>query len=206
MADIIKQIAKELGIREKQVQSAVDLLDQGNTVPFIARYRKEVTDGLSDEALRGLSDRLDALRRLEERKQEVLRLIGEQGKLTQELEYKIMAAQSVTEVDDLYRPYRPKRRTRATIAKEKGLEPLAELWWAQQTPDDKLLKLAEGYINEEKEVLSAEDAVSGAKDIVAEIISDDADLRKRPARLCLEERKRGIKSGRQRKHRLRYVL
>ena len=178
MADIKKQIAKELGIREAQATSAIELIDQGNTVPFIARYRKEVTGGLTDEALRQLDERLTYLRNLENRKQEVKRLIGEQGKLTPELEAQIDRAASVTEVDDIYRPYRPKRRTRATIALEKGLAPLAELLWAQQTKDAALLNIAQQYISEEKGVASAEDAVAGAQDIVAERISDDADLRK----------------------------
>ena len=176
MADIIKQIAGELSINVSQARSAVELIDQGNTVPFIARYRKEVTGGLSDEVLRALADRLSALRRLEERKQEVIRLIAEQGNMTDALEKKILAALSVTEVDDLYRPFRPKRRTKATIAKEKGLGPLADLIWAQQTPDQDILQRAEDYIG--NEVPSAADAVSGAQDIVAEMISDDAGLRK----------------------------
>jgi uncharacterized protein len=178
MADIVKQIAKELGIRDNQATSAVELIDQGNTVPFIARYRKEVTGGLSDEALRQLEERLTYLRNLESRKQEVLRLIGEQGKLTPELEAQIDKAASVTEVDDIYRPYRPKRRTRATIAQEKGLAPLAELLWAQQTKDAALREAAQQYVSEEKGVSCAEDAVAGAQDIVAERVSDDAELRK----------------------------
>ncbi len=178
MADITKQIAKELGIRDSQAVSAVELLDQGNTVPFIARYRKEVTGGLTDETLRQLEERLTYLRNLENRKQEVLRLIDEQGKLTPELKAQIDKAVSVTEVDDIYRPYRPKRRTRATIAQEKGLAPLAEVLWAQQTKDSALLQMAQQYISEEKGVTSAEDAVAGAQDIVAERVSDDAEIRK----------------------------
>ncbi len=177
MISIASQIAKELQIREEQVQSAISLIDQGNTVPFIARYRKEVTGSLTDEQLRDLADRLAYLRKLEERKEEVIRLIDEQGKLTDELRAKINAAQGVTEVDDIYRPYRPKRRTRATIAKEKGLGPLADLIWQQQTGDEAVLKKAEEFISEEKDVPSAEDAVAGALDIIAEMISDDADLR-----------------------------
>ncbi len=177
MISIASQIAKELGIREEQAKSAISLIDEGNTVPFIARYRKEVTGSLTDEQLRDLADRLAYLRKLEERKEEVIRLIDEQGKLTDELRAKINAAQGVTEVDDIYRPYRPKRRTRATIAKEKGLGPLADLIWQQQTSDDAVLNKAQEFISEEKEVLTAEDAVSGALDIIAEMISDDADLR-----------------------------
>ena len=177
MISIASQIAKELGIREEQAKSAISLIDEGNTVPFIARYRKEVTGSLTDEQLRDLADRLAYLRKLEERKEEVIRLIDEQGKLTDELRAKINAAQSVTEVDDIYRPYRPKRRTRATIAKEKGLEPLADLIWQQQTSDDNILKRAQEFVSEEKDVASADDAVAGALDIIAEMISDDADLR-----------------------------
>lgn len=177
MTNIASQIAKELQIKESQAQSAISLLDQGNTVPFIARYRKEVTGSLTDETLRELADRLTYLRKLAERKEEVIRLIDEQGKLTEELKAKIETAQGVTEVDDIYRPFRPKRRTRATIAKEKGLEPLAELIWQQQTSDEDIDKLAHEYINAEKEVESAEAAVAGAMDIIAEMVSDDADLR-----------------------------
>lgn len=178
MSDILKQIAKELGIKEAQANSAIELIDQGNTVPFIARYRKEVTGGLTDETLRELDERLTYLRNLENRKQEVLRLIDEQGKLTPELKAQIDKAVTVTEVDDIYRPYRPKRRTRAIIAQEKGLEPLAELLWAQQTKDAELLNIAQQYISDEKGVASAQDAVAGAQDIVAERVSDDAELRK----------------------------
>ena len=177
MTNIASQIAKELQIKESQAQSAISLLDQGNTVPFIARYRKEVTESLTDETLRELDDRLTYLRKLADRKEEVIRLIDEQGKLTDELKAKIGAAQGVTEVDDIYRPFRPKRRTRATIAKEKGLEPLAELMWQQQTSDADIDELAKNFIDAEKEVESAEAAVAGAKDIIAEMISDDADLR-----------------------------
>ncbi len=177
MISIASQIAKELGIREEQVKSTIALIDEGNTVPFIARYRKEVTGSLTDEQLRDLADRLAYLRKLEERKEEVIRLIDEQGKLTEDLRAKINAAQSVTEIDDIYRPYRPKRRTRATIAKEKGLEPLADIIWQQQTSDADVLALAQDYISEEKDVASAQDAVAGALDIIAEMISDDADLR-----------------------------
>jgi len=177
MINIASQIANELQIKQAQAQSAISLLDQGNTVPFIARYRKEVTGSLTDETLRELADRLTYLRKLEERKEEVIRLIDEQGKLTDDLKAKIEAAQGVTEVDDIYRPYRPKRRTRATIAKEKGLEPLAELIWQQQTSDEDIDKLAKDYINTEKDVDSSEAAVAGAMDIIAEMISDDADLR-----------------------------
>lgn len=179
MSDIAKTIAAELNIRHAQVVSAIDLIDQGCTIPFISRYRKEVTGGLTDEQLRELSDRLEYLRKLGARKEEVIRLIGEQGKMTDELNKKINAAVSVTEVDDLYRPYRPKRRTKATIAKEKGLEPLADIIWQQQASDSEIERMAQEYINAEKGVESADQAIQGAKDIVAEVISDDAALRKK---------------------------
>ena len=174
--DIIATIAQELGIRNNQVEAAVKLIDEGNTIPFIARYRKEATGALNDEVLRNLFDRLTYLRNLEDKKQTVLASIEEQGKLTEELKDQILAAQTQVAVDDLYRPYRPKRRTRATIAKEKGLEPLATVIMLQKmkTP---LLEEAAKYINEEKEVATAEDALAGAKDIIAEIISDEADYR-----------------------------
>ena len=136
MSDISKQIADELHINVKQVASAVELIDAGNTIPFISRYRKEATGGLSDEVLRNLGERLESLRKLEARKEEVVRLIGEQGKMTDALQSKIQAAQSVTEVDDLYRPYRPKRRTKATIAIEQGLAPLADMIWQQKLSDN----------------------------------------------------------------------
>ena len=174
--DIIATIAQELGIRNNQVEAAVKLIDEGNTIPFIARYRKEATGALNDEVLRNLFERLTYLRNLEDKKQTVLASIEEQGKLTEELKAQILAAQTQVAVDDLYRPYRPKRRTRATIAKEKGLEPLATVIMLQKmkTP---LLEEAAKYINEEKEVATAEDALAGAKDIIAEIISDEADYR-----------------------------
>ena len=174
--DIIAKLAEELQIKKGQADAAVKLIDEGNTIPFIARYRKEATGALSDEILRNLFDRLTYLRNLEDKKQTVLASIEEQGKLTEELKAQILAAETQVAVDDLYRPYRPKRRTRATIAKEKGLEPLANLIMLQMlnTP---LAEEAANYINEEKEVLTAEDAIAGAKDIIAEMISDDADYR-----------------------------
>ena len=139
MIDITKQLAVELGITQKQTDSAVALIDQGNTIPFISRYRKEATGGLSDDILRSLMDRLTYLRKLESRKEEVIRLITEIEMMTPELQQKIEAAQGITEVDDLYRPFRPKRRTRATIAKEKGLLPLAEMIWQQNTSDNDII-------------------------------------------------------------------
>ena len=174
--DIIAKIAEELGIKKSQADAAVKLIDEGNTIPFIARYRKEVTGALNDEVLRNLYDRLNYLRNLEEKKETVLKTIEEQGKLTEELKSQILAAETLVVVEDLYRPYRPKRRTRATIAKEKGLEPLAELILAQNLTIS-LLEEAAKFVNPEKEVASQEDAIAGAKDIIAESISDEADYR-----------------------------
>lgn len=171
--DIVTTLAEELKIRPKQAEAAVNLIDEGNTIPFIARYRKEATGALDDEVLRNLYERLNYLRNLEEKKQTVLSSIEEQGKLTEELKQQILAAQTQVAVDDLYRPYRPKRRTRAIVAKEKGLEPLAN-WILLQMGTAPLLEEAARYVNEEKEVLTPEDAVAGAKDIIAEFISDDA--------------------------------
>ncbi|MBO5247565.1 MAG: RNA-binding transcriptional accessory protein [Eubacterium sp.] len=174
--DIIVTIATELGVRKNQVEAAVKLIDEGNTIPFIARYRKEATGALDDEQLRELHERLTYLRNLEEKKAQVLATIEEQGKLTEELKAQILAAQTLVVVEDLYRPYRPKRRTRATVAKEKGLEPLANILMLQMTGKS-MLEEAAAFINEEKEVLCAEDALAGAKDIVAESISEEADYR-----------------------------
>lgn len=176
--DILKAIATELGISQSQVDSTVKLIDEGNTIPFIARYRKEATGGLSDVLLRDLYDRLTYLRNLEAKKEEVRRLIDEQGKLTDDLVVKISNAQTITEVDDIYRPYRPKRRTRATIAKEKGLELLAEILFAQNIFEGTIDAIAQPYIDEEKGVNSIQEALDGAKDIIAEMISDNADYRK----------------------------
>lgn len=170
-------IAKELGLKINQVKEAVELLDGGNTIPFIARYRKEATGELDENNLRAIMERLDYLRRLEQRKTEVLRLIEEQGKLTEELAAQISAAAVLQDVEDLYRPYKQKRRTRATIAKEKGLEPLAEWLLVQYTRGDPQAE-AEKYLNSELEVTTVEDALAGAMDIIAEIIADDAALRK----------------------------
>ena len=174
--DIIKKIAQELQIKESQVKATVQLIDEGNTIPFIARYRKEVTGALNDEVLRNLSERLTYLRNLEEKKEQVLASITEQGKLTEELKQQILAAETLVVVDDLYRPYRPKRRTRATIAKEKGLEPLANIIMLQQT-EHSLEEEALAFLDEEKGVAAMQDAVDGAKDILAEYISDEADYR-----------------------------
>lgn len=174
--DIIKVLQQELQIGYKQVEAAVQLIDEGNTIPFIARYRKEVTGSLNDEVLRNLDERLRYLRNLEEKKEQVLASIREQEKLTPELEKQIQDAMTMVAVDDLYRPYRPKRRTRAMIAKERGLEPLADLIGLQMTKEP-VEKLAEVYVSEEKDVPTVEDAIAGAKDILAERISDNADYR-----------------------------
>ena len=174
--DIIKKLAEELQIRPGQAQAAVKLIDEGNTIPFISRYRKEATGALNDEVLRNLYERLNYLRNLAEKKKQVLSSIEEQGELTEELKKQILAADTLVAVDDLYRPYRPKRRTRATIAKEKGLEPLANLLSLQQL-DHSAEEEAEAYISEEKGVASAEEALQGAMDIVAEAIADEADYR-----------------------------
>lgn len=174
--NIISVIASELAVTESRVQKAVELLDEGNTVPFISRYRKEATGNLTDEQLRVLEQRLNALRNVEARKEDVRRLIGEQGKLTDEISAAIEKASTVSEIDDIYRPFRPKRRTRATMAEEKGLRPLAELMKAQGREDP--LKEAARFTNEDKGVTSVEDALDGAKDIIAEEISERADIRR----------------------------
>lgn len=174
--DINQKITEELGVKRWQVDAAVKLIDEGNTIPFIARYRKEATGTLNDEQLRKLHERLVYLRNLEEKKAQVLSSIEEQGKLTEELRAQIEKAETLVVVEDLYRPYRPKRRTRATIAKEKGLEPLAALILLQKT-DVPLEETAQAYVDPQKEVHSAEEAIAGARDIIAEGISDDADYR-----------------------------
>lgn len=174
--DINQKLTEELGVKKWQVEAAVNLIDEGNTIPFISRYRKEVTGSLDDEQLRKLFERLTYLRNLEEKKQQVLSSIEEQGKLTEELKQQIMAAATLVVVEDLYRPYRPKRRTRAIIAKEKGLEPLASIILLQKA-DRPIAELAQEYISEEKEVATAEAAIAGAADIIAEYISDEADYR-----------------------------
>ena len=174
--DINQKITEELGIKRWQVDAAVQLIDEGNTIPFIARYRKEAHGTMNDEQLRNLYERLTYLRNLEEKKEQVLASIEEQGKLTPELRAQIENAETQVLVDDLYRPYRPKRRTRATIAKEKGLEPLALLISMQQMKEP-LEMAANEFVSEEKEVASVEEAIEGAKDILAEQISDEADYR-----------------------------
>ncbi|MCQ2456333.1 MAG: RNA-binding transcriptional accessory protein [Clostridia bacterium] len=176
---INERLSAELKISLKQIDAAVELLDAGNTVPFISRYRKEVTGGLDDEQLRRLTERLTYLRNLEEKKAEVKKLIDAQGKLTEELVAALDAAQTVTEVDDIYRPYRPKRRTRASVARERGLEPLAKLILEQnKTYEPSIMEIAAGYINVDAGVADADAAIAGACDIIAEDISDNADIRR----------------------------
>ena len=174
--DIVLKLKDELKVEKWQIEAAVKLIDEGNTIPFISRYRKEITGSLNDEVLRNLFERLSYLRNLEDKKQQVLSSIEEQGKLTDELKKQILNAETLVVVDDLYRPYRPKRRTRATVAKEKGLDGLADLITAQelQVPVE---VAAEDYVDSEKEVLTIADAIAGAKDIIAEGISDEADYR-----------------------------
>ena len=174
--DINQKLTEELAVKRWQVDAAVKLIDEGNTIPFISRYRKEVTGSLNDEQLRKLHERLLYLRSLEEKKEQVLSSIEEQGKLTEELKAQILAAETLVVVEDLYRPYRPKRRTRATIAKEKGLEPMAALITLQKTKEP-LEKAALEYVSEEKGVADVKEAIDGAKDIIAESISDEADYR-----------------------------
>ena len=174
--DIILQIKEELQVEKWQVEAAVKLIDEGNTIPFISRYRKEVTGSLNDEQLRTLNERLAYLRNLEDKKQQVLSSIEEQGKLTEELKEKILAAQTLVVVEDLYRPYRPKRKTRASVAKEKGLDGLAQFILAQETTAP-VEEEAQKYVSEEKGVANLAEAVQGAKDIIAEGISDEAEYR-----------------------------
>lgn len=175
--DIIKEIAKSLNLKEKNVENAVKLLDEGNTIPFIARYRKELTGEMTDIKLRELDEKLTYLRNLEKRKEDVIRLIDEQGKLTDDLKIEIEKADNLQRIEDLYRPFKPKRRTKATIAREKGLSELAEVISKNQIKDEELLKFAETFINIENGVNTIEDAFEGAKDIIAEDISDDANFR-----------------------------
>lgn len=175
--DIIRKLREEFGITQSQAENTVRLLDEGNTVPFIARYRKEMTGSLDDQIIRQLSERLTALRNLEDRRTQVRTAIAEQGRLTDALAAKLDAAQTQTEIEDIYRPFRPKRRTRASIAKEKGLQPLADIIWGQKligTPEE----AAKAFVDSGQGVDTVLDAINGAMDILAEQISDDADLRK----------------------------
>jgi len=186
MDKIAGVIAHELGVKEFQVQNTIKLIDDGNTIPFIARYRKEATGGLSDEVLRNLNDRLTYLRNLNKRKEEISKSIEEQGKMTDELKIQIENAIILSEVEDIYRPYKQKKRTRASIAKEKGLEPLATIIYLQ-TDKRPVLEIAKEFINEEKGVNNEEEALTGAKDILAENISDVAEYRKRIKQMCYRE-------------------
>lgn len=186
--DIILKLSEELSVQKWQVEAAVGLIDEGNTIPFISRYRKEVTGSLNDEQLRNLHERLVYLRNLEDKKAQVLSSIEEQGKLTEELKEKILQAETMVTVEDLYRPYRPKRKTRASVAKEKGLGPLAEIILAQEITTD-ILEEAAKYVSEEKEVKTAAEALQGAKDIIAESISDEADYRTYIREITIQEGK-----------------
>lgn len=191
---IIQTIANELNIKPTQVESTIKLIDEGNTIPFIARYRKEVTGGLSDEILRDLGERLNYLRNLEQRKQEVVKSIEEQGKLTDEILQNIAIAKTLAEVEDIYRPYKQKKRTRATIAKERGLEPLSEIIIKQEEKMP-ILEIAKEYIDEAKEVTTAEEAIAGALDIIAENISDNAEYRKQIKRIIYQEGTINVKAA-----------
>ena len=186
--DIILKLKEELNVEKWQVEAAVKLIDEGNTIPFISRYRKEVTGSLNDEVLRNLNERLGYLRNLEEKKEQVLGSIEEQGMLTDELREKILAAETMVVVEDLYRPYRPKRKTRASVAKEKGLDGLAEIVLAQETAKP-LIEEAESFVSEEKEVKNVKEALQGAMDIIAEMISDNADYRAYIRQATFEEGK-----------------
>ena len=197
MEKITNQIAQELNVKNTQVENAVALIDEGNTIPFIARYRKEATGGLTDEQLRALGDRLNYLRNLEQRKEEILKSIEEQGKLTEEIKKEVEAAITLAEVEDIYRPYKQKKKTRATVAKAKGLEPLAKMI-LEQTETKDINEIAKQYINidtlseedkknKDKVVATAEEAIQGALDIIAEDISDNADFRKKIKKICYRE-------------------
>ena len=178
MADILSRLADELKIKKSQAENAVRLIDVGNTIPFIARYRKEVTGGLDDQLLRELFDRLTYLRNLEQRREEVRRLIGEQGNLTGEINEALNRAETLQEIEDIYRPFKPKRRTRASIAREKGLESLAAVIYAQSLKTGDISEVAAPYVDAKKGVNSTEEAILGALDIIAEMISDNAEYRK----------------------------
>lgn len=184
---MLQMIAKDVNVQLKQAQAVIDLLAEGNTVPFIARYRKEVTGSLDEVQIKAIEDRYHYIQQLETRKEEVLRLIDEQGKLTEELQQAIQAATVLQRVEDLYRPFKQKRRTKATIAKERGLEPLAEqiLKFTKQSLD----QLANGFINEEKGVATIDDALAGARDILAEYFADDAAIREKLRKLSWREGK-----------------
>ena len=184
--NITEKIASELNIKTSQVENTIKLIDDGNTIPFIARYRKEVTGNLSDETLREFDERLTYLRNLEKRKEEIIRLIDEQGKLTEELQQAIEKSEILSELEDIYRPYKQKKRTRATIAKEKGLEPLSNIIYLQSDKRD-INEIAKEFINPEKGVETIEEALNGAKDIIAETVADNAEYRKKMKKLCSRE-------------------
>ncbi len=186
MKTINEILAEELNIKQTQVENTIKLIDDGNTIPFIARYRKEVTGNLSDEILRNFGERLTYLRNLEARREEIIRIIDEQGKLTEELTKSINEAVTLSELEDLYRPFKQKKRTRAIIAKERGLEPLSEIIY-EQTEKKDIYEIAKDYINEEKQVNTVEEAIAGALDIIAEIISDEPKYRKEIKRMCFRE-------------------
>ena len=182
--EIVKQLCEEFSLKPFQVENTVKLIDEGNTVPFIARYRKEATGSLDDQILRSLCDRLSYLRNMDETREKILKAIEEQGALTEELQKAVGEAKTLTELEDIYRPFKKKKKTRASVAKEKGLEALADIIYAQGSSEKSPLLIAAEYINEELGVLSAEDALQGAMDIIAEKISDDADIRKRMRFVC----------------------
>ena len=197
MDKISKAIAEELNIKPQQVENTIKLIDEGNTIPFIARYRKEVTGGLSDEILRTFGERLTYLRNLETRKEEVIKSIDEQGKLTDEILQAVAISKTLAEVEDIYRPYKQKKKTRATVAKARGLEPLAQII-IKQKENKPIIEIAKEYINidklseedkknKDKVVVTAEDAIQGALDIIAEDISDSAKYRKETNRQCYRE-------------------
>ena len=201
--DIKKIIAEELNIKENQVEAAVNLIDEGNTIPFIARYRKEVTGGLSDEILRDLGERLTYLRNLEKRKEEVVKSIEEQGKLTEEISKSIEEAKTLAEVEDIYRPYKPKKKTRATVAKAKGLEPLANIIMEQKETRP-IEEIAKEFVNvdtvekdasKDKIVANVEEAIQGALDIIAENISDEPKYRKKIKGICYREAVINVKAS-----------
>ena len=175
--DFVTLLSREFSLKPQQVQAAIELLDAGNTIPFIARYRKEATGSLDDQVLRELAERLEYLRGLEKRREEIEKTLTELGVLTEELSGQLRSASTLSELEDLYRPYRPKRRTRATVAKERGLEPLALRLMMQQMKDVPE-ELAKEFVNPEKDVPDAESALAGARDILAETVSDSAEIRK----------------------------
>ena len=183
--DILQRVTEEFKLNPTHAKNVVELLDEGNTIPFIARYRKEMTGHIDDQLLREFADRLTYLRNLEKRKEDVKAAIEEQGKLTDEIVAALSAAETLTEVEDIYRPYKQKKKTRATVAIAKGLSPLADIILAQEEKTGTIEDLAAPYVDEEKEVKTVAEAIAGAKDIIAERVSDDAELRKKLRRIFL---------------------